>query len=138
MTLMEVKTFAELNYVWPLLVPSIERGLRHGQGHTTSVDELLQAVSSQRSQLWVIGSEGGIKGGMIFSVQATNPPHLFVEMLAGVDMPDWLPDLQAALIDFAQLVGAARIDASCRLGLARYLKHNAGWRNTASIMSLEI
>ena len=72
--------------------------------------------------------------GGVFSVQ--NHPAkktLFVELLAGKDLDSWIDEVEEALKNLKDHLGADTIEASCRKGLTRMLKN---WKPKATIMEL--
>lgn len=128
-------------YIWPHVVPMIERGLRHGQGDATTSDMLRHRVTSGQMLMWAFHRGGDIRvenilGVIILSVhQHATGKKLFVEMLAGRDYKAWQDELTQLLLDFRDIVGATCIEASCRKGLIKPLSE-LGWRQKSVIMEL--
>lgn len=123
--------------VWPSILPMIEKGLSRGQGDNTTAEHMKAAVMRGDMYLWVIHEGYDVIAGIVLSVrERENSVKVSIEMLAGKDMNAWADDLQKLLIDFKDLVGASCIEASCRHGLARFLK-GRGWTNKAVIMELK-
>lgn len=122
--------------IWPRLLPMIERGLSHGQGDSMHASEMLPDLMSGLSQLWVAHDGPTLYGGVVLSVQGTRKKKVWIEMLAGRDLPSWIDDIQSALAEFSRIVGAEYLEASCRPGLAKKLARH-GWREQAKIMRLK-
>lgn len=114
----------------------IRKGLSHGQGDESTPEQLKAAIERGESQLWVIHEGEDIKAGVVVSVTDTAVRKVWVDLLAGRDMNEWLPELVSTLADFRDLVGAKCVEASCRPGLAKHLKP-LGWKRKAIVMSLE-
>lgn len=73
---------------------------------------------------------------MVVSVkQYPTGRKLFVELLVGTDMEQWVDQLERVLIECRDLVGAMCIEASCRIGLAKKLGKR-GWSKKAIVMEL--
>ena len=126
----------QLIYIWPKIKPMVERGLAHGQGDTTTADELLKNIADGKFYLWVAHKGDDVLVGMIVSVRI-NPTgrKIHIEMLAGRDAFRWDDHLEQLLKDFKELTGAYCIEASCRLGVARILERR-GWKKKSVIMEL--
>lgn len=115
----------------------VEKGLSHGQGDETSVDHMKDAIKAGHMAMWVVHEGDDIKAALVLSlVETVNGRKVWVEMLAGENMDEWVRDLQDMLVMFRDYVGGHCIEASCREGLAKYLK-GLGWKRKAVIMTLE-
>lgn len=122
--------------VWPSIVDMVERGLRKGQGDSTTSKTLLYQVLIGEYQLWIVHEGEDIYAGIILSVtQHVTGRKVFIHMLAGHSMSIWVDRLEALLKDFMGATGSMCIEASCRHGLAKQLK-DRGWREKAVIMEL--
>ncbi len=87
-------------------------------------------------QMWVSHEDGQIDSGIIISVtQNLNGQKVWVELLAGEDMDSWVDDMEGSLKKFQDFIGAMCVEASCRPGLAKYLKRR-GWKEKAIVMEL--
>ena len=85
--------------------------------------------------MWVV-HDPDIRAGVILSIQEfPNKKTLYVEILAGQNMGEWLGELEEKLIEYKEFVGANTIEASCRAGLAKKLKN---WKAKAIAMELHI
>ena len=125
-----------LDHVWSSQIEMIERGLRHGQGNDVTSDDMLAGILLGRWLMWVIHRGTDIIAIVVLSVITTpRKKKLFVELIAGRDLPSWYVQLHDLLIDFKEVIGADCIEASCRPGLAKYLSE-MGWSKKATIMEL--
>lgn len=114
----------------------IERGLGQGQGDATSPELMLAAIQAGTMSLWAVHEGDEIQAGIVLSV-LENPKgkKLYVELLAGTGMDEWVGDLEKTVLEAKALTGAMCVEASCRKGLARYLKRR-GWNQKAVVMEL--
>jgi len=120
--------------VFDQLGEQINKGLRQGQGDGTTELEMRLAVKSGDMQMWAVHDDESVSAAMILSVtQHSTGRKIFVELLAGKNIDAWVGDLEALLMDYQKLVGAMCVEASCRRGLAKYLK-GRGWKTKAVIM----
>jgi len=132
-----VSTEAEIEYVWPAVLPMIERGLRHGQGDGTTVDVMRHKVMAGDWLMWAVHEGDDVKAVVILSVNVhATGKKVFIQMLAGHDMDQWQEELQGLLLDFRDVIGAMCIEASCRKGLVKRLS-KLGWREKAVVMELK-
>ena len=114
----------------------IESGLSKGQGDGTTSAHMKAAIDRGDMKMWVVLDDGSIVSCLVLSVRKTDTmTKLFVELLAGKDMDLWGDEIEQLLLEFKDLTGARCIEASCRLGLAKYLQKR-GWRKKAVIMEL--
>lgn len=114
-----------------------ERGLRHGQGDGTSAAQMLASLYRGESQLWVVHDGPDVKAGVVVSVtEHLAGRKVFVDLLAGEGMAEWVDMVERALCDYRDLVGAKCVEASCRKGLAKRLG-SRGWKSKAVIMELK-
>jgi hypothetical protein len=127
---------ASVGAVWAALSPMIEKGLSHGQGDETSPEQMRAAIERGDMQMWVVHEGEDIKAGIVLSVTDAAVRKLWVEMLVGRDMGEWIDELERLVCDFRDLIGAGCVEASCRPGLAKYLARRK-WKRKAIIMSLE-
>jgi len=123
-------------HVWKSQLDMIEGALSHGQGDSASAHNVLAEIYSGRNILWVVHRGEDIIAVVVLSVKSTSTlKKLFVELIAGKDLPSWSGEVQQLLIDFKDIIGADCIEASCRPGLAKYLG-KSGWSQKAIIMEL--
>ena len=134
----------EMSYVPPVLVAQvwasqidlIERGMAKGQSDWESADDLLGDILARKSQLWAAHRDGDVIAIAVIAVRSKKGiTKLFVQLIAGTDSPQWADLLQSNLLRMKDKIGADCIEASCRPGLAKYLK-NVGWSQKAIIMEL--
>lgn len=123
-----------LPLVWQALRPQIQKGLSVGMGPRTTERILYSAVEEGRCVMWAIHDDKEIKAGVILSVKTyPNLRTLFVELLAGKDLDEWVDDLENLLIDYKTIVGADIIEACARPGLAKRLKR---WKTKAALVEM--
>ena len=123
-----------VDYVWEQMSSQIEKGLRHGQGDSTTSLELKMAIQRGDMTLWVVHEGENIQALIVLSVSVHAAGRkLFVELLAGTGMDEWVGELEGLLKDYRDLLGAFCIEASCRRGLAEKLKRR-NWKTKAVVM----
>lgn len=129
----------QLDLVWNELEPQIIRGLTHGQGDECYPELMKAQILNERMQLWAIQDEEQreLRAGVVVSVRDSKTRKVWVELLAGENIDEWASDLEDTLRTFKERVGASTIEASCRLGLAKYLQsRGTGWKRKAIVMEL--
>lgn len=128
----------DLDVVWSELEPQIMRGLTHGQGDECYPELMKAQILDERMQLWAIqNEEHELRAGVVVSVRDSKTRKVWVELLAGEDIDEWASDLEDTLRTFKERIGASTIEASCRLGLAKYLQtRGTGWKRKAIVMEL--
>lgn len=120
--------------VFDKLAKQIAKGLSQGQGDGTTEVEMRVGVKAGQMNMWAIHDDEELYAAVVLSVtQHSTGRKVFVELLAGTSMDDWIEELVKMLMDYRDLVGAMCIEASCRRGLAKYLK-GMGWKTKAIIM----
>lgn len=120
--------------VFDKLQKQVAKALSHGQGDGTTEIEMRLAVKAGEMQMWAVHDDEQVYAAMVLSVtQHSTGRKIFVELLVGKNIDDWVADLEALLMDYKELVGAMCIESSCRVGLAKYLK-GRGWKTKAVIM----
>lgn len=123
-----------LDEVWETLYPLILKGLSHGQGDGSRGLHLLEEIRSGKSVLVVGHEEGEIQVGIVLSVlDGEAGRKLFIDMLVGNDMDQWVGDLESLIKRYRDEVGAKCIEASVRPGLAKRL-FGRGWKRKAIIV----
>jgi len=114
--------------------PQIKKALRCGQGDAVTPEEVLASIVDERAQVWAAHEDGEAHAVVVLSVpQYRVGRKVFVEFLAGGKMNEWADEMESALLECGERVGAMCVEASCRPGLARYLKRR-GWKQKAIIM----
>lgn len=120
--------------VWPAVEPMIIRALRHGQGDSTTPEYVLSAILRGISSMWVAHDGPEILGCVVFRVEDKDICRkIWIDFVAGKDLPRWYHQVHELLLDYMELVGAKCIEGSCRPGMARVLK-KMGARQKAIIM----
>ncbi len=123
--------------VWISQLKMINSGLRRGQGDATSANEMLASIKNGKMSLWVVHDGDQVVAVVVVSVLRTPTiTKLMVHLIAGSRLGDWADLLQEKLLQCKDLVEADCIEASCRLGLAKYLTKK-GWSKKAIIMELQ-
>ena len=126
----------QVEYVFALLRPEIDKALSKGQGDGTTAAHMMAKIMTGNLLMWAIVDDAEIIACVVLSVKKTDTmTKLLIELVAGKDSVLWNDALEQLVLDFKDLVGATCIEASCRLGLAKYL-HKRGWRKKAVIMEL--
>ena len=124
----------QLEAVWPVLEPMVKRGLSHGQGDAISPGYILNALIANDMLLWVYHEGEDIKAGMILEVsQFPQKRVVFVVLLIGRNMEEWVDEMESTLFTFQKLIDADCIEASCRDGLVKKLMER-GWKRKATIL----
>lgn len=121
------------DHVWKEILPMVERGVRKGQGDHTTPERLLEGIKSGDLVLLIVVDDKIRAGCIVDILQHHTKKVLFVVMLAGEGMNDWIDALISSLVQYKDAVGADAIEASCRDGLVRYLGKR-GWSKKAVIM----
>lgn len=122
--------------VWAELEPMILKGLSRGQGDECHPEVMKARIVAGDLQLWAVVEDDELTGACVLSVRDSAVRKVWVELLAGKNMDSWADELEGLLKDFRDLLGASCVEASCRPGLAAYLKER-GWKQKAIIMSLK-
>ena len=120
--------------VWESLRPQILKALSKGQGrHYT--EEFYKSNLMNGQMLMLAAADGSLVACGILSIQ-DRPGGLvvFVELLAGERMGDWLPAVEDFLHKYKDQIGATTIEASCRPGLVKKLTN---WRPVAVVMEMK-
>jgi hypothetical protein len=123
-----------LAHVWSRLRPQILKGLRHGAGQHYSEDYYYNNVNNGTMQMWVYHELDVVGAGIISVNEMPNGKTVFIEMLAGEKITEWLEIVEPLLQEYAVQIGATTIEALCRPGLVKKLEH---WRPIATLMRLE-
>lgn len=120
--------------VWPGVLPMIRRGISRVSGGDLTPETIRTAVISGDMHMWAIHENDEVAAVVVFRIlQRLHGRVLYVVMLAGRDMDNWIHELIRLLMDFKDIAGAMSMQATCRLGLAKYLA-DLGWKRKAIIM----
>lgn len=123
-------------YVWSSQIEMIERGISKGQGDWGSAEEMLDQILKQEARLLVVHRGDDIIAIVVVSARANkHMMKIFVQLTAGRDIKQWVDIVNEKLLELKDLMGANCIEASCRPGLAKFLK-GKGWSQKATIMEL--
>ena len=123
--------------VWPKVEAAVRKGLMHTDGDTASSELLYREVLEGRAIMWAGHKDSEISLVVIFDIRLIGSRRMvFIKMLAGNDLDQWIEDGLCLLKDYAKIIGAEGIRTSCRPGLARLLKRR-GWKKKAVVMETE-
>ena len=123
--------------VWSHHVEMIRKGLSKGQGDGTTEQEMLDEILNGYMQMWAVHSDDDVVAIVVVSIRDfTKTKKVMVNLIAGGELPLWTDDVQSVLLNLKDKIGADCIEASCRLGLAKYLS-GKGWTKKAVIMELK-
>lgn len=123
-----------LPLVWRALGPQIKKGLSVGMGPRTTERILYSAVEDGSCAMWAIHDDKVIKAAVILSVKTyPNLRTLFVELLAGSNLDEWIDELNQLLTEYKTRVRADIIEACARPGLAKRLKQ---WKTKAVLVEM--
>jgi hypothetical protein len=125
----------QVQYVWSSQLEMVEKAMAKGQADWGSAADLLSAILKEKSLLWAVHQGDDILAVVVTCVDANKHMRkMFVQLLAGDGMEHWI-EHQQTLLEFADYAGVECIEASCRPGLAKFLKGH-GWSQKAIIMEL--
>ena len=123
--------------VWQSQIEMIERAMSKGQGDWASSEEMLESLLEAKGQLWAIHRSGDVVAVVVISVSCNkHMTKLFVRLVAGSGISEWVGMVVENLLRMKETVGADCIEASCRPGLAKYLR-SIGWSQKAIIVELK-
>lgn len=124
-----------LDYVWASLRPKILKALSVGAGINQTEQHYYDSVKSGLMQMWIYHIDEKVVGGGILSVQQMpRGKKIFIEMLAGERLDEWLEEIERLVKEYATEIGATTIEASCRPGLVKKLTR---WQPVATLMRLK-
>lgn len=124
-------------YVWESQIQMIERGMSKGQGDWGSSADMLARILRGDSHLWVVHQGDEVIAVVVTCARSNiHMTKLFVELVAGSRLDEWVDQVITLLRDLMELIGADCIETSCRPGLAKLLK-GKGWSQKAIIMELK-
>jgi len=126
-----------IDVVWDQLSPQIERALKHGAGDATSSEFLRQFVKRGDAVMWAIHGESLVACIVVSVRQHPCKRTVFVELVAGSDLDQWIDEIEETLIKYRDLTGSDTIEASCRHGLAGRLMRRDRWARKAILMELK-
>lgn len=127
-------TQESLPEVWHKLRPQILKALDSGMGSHYTEAHYYQSVFSGKMTMWAFHEADIVAIGIISVSEHPKDKSVFIELLAGSRLNDWIGLVEPLLEEYARQVGATTIEASCRPGLIKRLKN---WRPVAVLMRLE-
>lgn len=127
-------TADSLPAVWRQMRPKIIKALGDGMGIHYTEEHYYQEVLSGRMQLWAAHECEVVAVGIISVNEFPKGKSIFIELLAGSKLDEWLEDVEPLLHEYARQIGATTIEASCRPGLVKKLTR---WRPVATLMRLD-
>jgi hypothetical protein len=92
-------------------------------------------IRDGKMQFWAIHDDEHVKAGVVVSAKDSATRKIWVELLAGEGMDEWADELIETLREVRVKAGASCVEASCRPGLAQFLKKR-GWKRKAIIMGM--
>jgi hypothetical protein len=119
---------------WHAVRPQLEQLMEeHSYGETSTSDVLL-ALESKRSQLWLATNSDDVIIAWAITRVANYPQkrRLIIDYLGGKDMHNWV-HYSKFMEDFAASHGCTEIEAWCRKGFTRTLQKH-GFHEGYSIM----
>lgn len=125
----------QLDFVWNQVEPQIEKAFSTGAGDRSSPAHLYQAVQDGLAHCLAVHQDGDVEAAIFISIKDFPTMRtLFVEVLAGRNLDSWLDDVEAVLKEYKKRLGADKIEASVRAGLAKRLTH---WRQKSILLELD-
>ena len=136
-------TTDKLKEDWPFIEPFIARALDRGDGRY-SLEDIKHYLIDGVARAWLIEEINVLEQvkeiKACFVLELMQYPQLLVcnvLALAGKDIEQWLPFVEAAVEDIARNQDAKRIEIIGRLGWKRILKP-LGYRETACFLAKEL
>lgn len=127
---------AQVDLVWPHVLPLIERVLAQADGDWSAAD-IRAALAARDMQLWLVLTGHDLSG--CFVTELVRYPQQTAArciLLAGTALRDWL-HLEATVADWARAHGAGRLEAWCRPGIRR-LFAAAGYAHLYEVIAKEL
>jgi hypothetical protein len=119
--------------MWQKFRPQALKALNHGAGRHMTEDYYLWALVNGQMTMIAVGESEPEAIGVFSTQDYPQGKVLFVELLAGQNLANWLPYIEPILIQYKDRIGATTIEASCRPGLAKKLTN---WKRKAILMEL--
>ena len=127
----------QFDAVWSAAAEAADGGFRHGAGDTITPEEIRQSVISGDMEMWAVHDAEQIAAVVV--IQVVGRPQgkvLKVVLVAGREFASWGQQIQELLTEYANLIGAASIEAVARPGMAKWLAQ-MGWKRKATVMELK-
>lgn len=131
--MISVVTPESLALVWQKMQPKIALALQSGAGEHYTQEYYYDQVNNGVMQMWVLHDDDVIACGILSVNEFPASKVLFIELLAGERLDEWLEEIEPLLKKYAAQIGATTIEALCRPGLVKKLSR---WRNVATLMRL--
>jgi len=126
----------DVDFVWDQIEEHVKRGLRHAAGDSLTSDYLRESIRLDRKLLWVVHDKEEVVAAIVLEIVRRPAKNtLYVVLAAGRDFHLWVDQVNNLLRDFAAIIGVDSIEASTRIGMAKWLKE-AGWNRKAILMEL--
>ena len=124
----------QIPYVWPRVVPLLEKVVRVQTGYTVEATRL--ELMFGELVLWVVGDFVAI---LLTAVQQRHSQKvLWVQFLAGEDMPAWLDDWIVVMENYAKAEGCKAIEFAGRPGWMRLHRRYPEYRTTMTTYRREL
>ena len=102
------------------------------------LEDVQSAVARRDMQLWVIHNGPAITAVCVTEITKWPRAKVLTALIvAGVDMPAWVAQLDALLMDYARSCGCSVLDAHGRHGWKKTLE-KLGWKSAAVTYAKEV
>ena len=122
-----------IEYVWGKCKDKISKALNKGAGRHYTEEFYKQQVMTGQMLMIVASEDDVVACGIISIQQYPNYKGLFIELLAGERLAEWINPVEEFLRQYRDQIGATTIEASCRPGLVAKLTN---WQQSAVLMEL--
>jgi hypothetical protein len=127
----------DVDAIWPLVRPFIERALAAGDGGHAAED-VRRLCAARDAQLWLGLGAGGLEMVAVTEIRGLPRTRIArVWLLAGIDARGWIEECLPAIEDWARAEGCAALELVGRKGWLRRLPA-AGWSHTQVVMRKEL
>ena len=123
-----------IDEVWGKCRPKILKAMSRGAGQHYTEDFYKKKVQN-KEMLLIAAIESDVVACGVISVQEyPNHKGVYIELLAGERLDEWITHVEDFLRRYRDQIGATTIEASCRPGLVARLTN---WRQSAVLMELK-